>query len=107
MIRLLVVFSALVPVLAAAPAAPIPPEAKKPAPYFPTKVGTKWVYQTEGEKHDRVEVVMEVIEKDGAKIVLVGSEFRGKVEMDYAMSVSDKGLCIVEFNVSDLDEPFW
>ncbi len=107
MSRLLVLLSAAVVPFAVAPAAPVPPEAKKPGLYFPTKVGTKLVYQAEGEKHERVEVVMEVEDKDGAKIVTMGFLSRGKVEPHNVVSVSDKGLCIVDTNVSDLDEPMW
>lgn len=107
MSRLLVLFSAAVLPLAIAPAAPIPPPPKTPPLYFPTKVGTKWVYQAEGEKKESVEVVMEVAEKDGAKLVRIGYESKAKMIFDHTISVSEKGLCIIDSQISPLDEPFW
>jgi hypothetical protein len=107
MTRPLVLLSAVLVSLAGVPAAPVPPPPKTPPLYFPTTVGTRWVYQTQGEKRESVEVVMEVKEKDGEKWVAVGSECEGKVEYHHAISVSDKGLAVVDTSVSDLDEPSW
>jgi hypothetical protein len=107
MSRLLVLLSAAAVSFAIAPAAPVPPEAKKPGLYFPTKVGTKWVYQTEGEKHESVEVVMEIEDKEGEKLVKIGHERDGKAVYDCTIAVSEKGLSLVETGISPLGEPCW
>lgn len=107
MSRLLVLLSAVTLLLAVAPAAPVPPPPKTPPLYFPTTVGAKWVYQTEGNKDEKVEMVMKVEDKDGEKWVAIGSEWKGKVDYRHAISVSDKGLAVVDTDVSDLDEPSW
>src|SRR5262249_33596713 len=97
--------SAAVVLFAVAQAAPVPPPPKTPPLYFPTKVGTKWVY--ENDKRESVEVVMEVKEKDGAKLVKIGYENDGKAVYDRTISVSEKGLSMVETGISPLSEPCW
>ena len=107
MSRLLLLLSAVAFSLAVAPAAPIPPPPKTPPLYFPTMVGTKWVYQTEGEKGERVEVLMDVKDKDGAKLVETGCVYDGEVKYDRTVSVTEKGLCVIALSNLTVDEPFW
>ena len=88
-------------------AAPVPAPAPRPrqVSYFPTTVGTKWVYQEGEDEH--VEVITAVTEKDGAKLVTVGSEWKGEVTPRYLLAVSEKGIAHVAADVAELDEPAW
>ena len=92
-------------VLRISTAAPVPQDKPKAGLYHPTRVGAKWVYKS-GDQ-DSVEVVTDVKEKDGAKLVTVGYESRGEVTPSHVVSVSDKGLCVLAFNVAELTEPLW
>lgn len=59
-----------VPVLL--PAAPVPRAADKPVYYFPTQVGTKWVYDKKGgDEKGHGEIVTKSEEKDGRFLVTV------------------------------------
>jgi hypothetical protein len=52
-------------------ATPVPKNVKQPVLYFPTKVGTKWVYDSsDGREH--TEVVTKVKENHGVMLVSVG-----------------------------------
>jgi hypothetical protein len=83
-------------IIGLAPAAPVPPGAEKPTLYFPTKVGTKWVYQT-GEKVE-THVVHRVQKKDGCFAVSVlRVDNDGKQVRLPDTTVSDRGLFWDEF----------
>jgi hypothetical protein len=56
----------------AAPLAPVPAGAEKSSYYFPTRVGTKWVYETTGGD-DYTETVTAVEEKDRRYAVTVAT----------------------------------
>jgi hypothetical protein len=72
-------------------AAPVPTHLMpEPVYYFPTTVGTKWVYQ-EGIRQ-RTEVVTEVEGKGATKVVFVGLEEKGKVLPWVNVEVSRRGL---------------
>lgn len=88
-------------------AAPIPKDAAKGVLYHPTRVGAKWVYKS-GDR-DSVEVVTDVKEKDGAKLVAVGHEIGAKVTPFRVVSVSAHGLCLPAGEVGEftLNEPLW
>jgi hypothetical protein len=105
--RPLAAFGLVTLLLAVAPAAPVP-QTKKGPPYFPTKVGAKWVYQwsyPEGA-HDVTLVVTGVDEKDGAAVVAVGRlEAAGTVAPYEKVAVSEKGLLRVEWDGHPLDPP--
>jgi hypothetical protein len=98
--------SVLLALAAAAIAAPVGKEAPGGGFYFPTTVGTKWVYQI-NDKTETVEVITAAEEKDKATRVTVGRERRGEVFTDRVIDVSDKGLAAVAFNLGDLTEPLW
>jgi hypothetical protein len=74
-------------VLAIAPAAPVP---KEMPPYFPTQVGTKWVYQ-DGDTEE-VQVITAVEESTKGKVITVGKVKDGQVVPWYEMLASDKSL---------------
>jgi hypothetical protein len=100
--RTLAALIALTALLAAASAAPTP---KDESPYFPTRVGAKWVYRT-GEEGEEVRVVTAVEDKGGAKLVSVGLVKDGKVTPETEeVSVSEKGLYVVGGKGKKLDRP--
>jgi hypothetical protein len=72
--------------------------------YFPTAVGTKWVYQS-ADKFERAEEVMAVEEKDGAFRVTVGRVRGGELAAESLVSVSAAGLSVLTLAVADLTEP--
>ncbi len=76
-------------------AAPIPRAAQKPRiDYFPTQVGSKWVYKnTQNADWERTDVITSVEEMDGVKIVRVGTLTQsGAVEHRQTMRLSPSGL---------------
>jgi len=76
MLRLLALIALFALVLgcapSAAPLAPVPSGAGQLVMYFPTRVGTKWVYEQSWDD-DFVETVTAVEEKDGRYIVTVAT----------------------------------
>lgn len=81
-------------------------EDKKPLLYFPTTVGSRWEYESDG--FVRVEVVTAVKETKEGKHVDVGIEFDGKVTQSGRLVVSEQGLCVVSGRGAiDLKEPVW
>jgi hypothetical protein len=80
-----------------ASAAPVPEAGSKL--YYPTKIGTKWVYSMDGKK---LSVVLSAVEvKDGATVItLVTEEGNGKTAPLEIISLSEKGV----FRVSALGE---
>jgi len=86
------------------PAAPVPTHllSKKPLLYFPTTVGSKWVYQR-GEE-EWTEVVTAVEERDGVFVVTFGILSKsGSVNSPWKMAVSASGLAEVEGKEIKLD----
>lgn len=72
------------------PATPAPKNVKQPVLYFPTKVGTKWVYDT-GDSEVTL-VITKVEENDGAMLVSVGKVGKdGKVVASEQVEVSKNG----------------
>lgn len=72
-----------------APAAPVPKDAGKTPLYFPTTVGTKWVYEDPRGEDEEVEVYE--VEKDGDSVV-VGRRRVGETIPYTKMVVSADGL---------------
>lgn len=88
-------------------AAPVPEDDPKAILYHPTTVGAKWVFKS-GDRQS-VEVVTEVRDKDGAKLVAVGLENGGTVTPHCVVSVSAKGLCLPAGDLGGFmfNEPLW
>src|SRR5262249_26316579 len=77
-IRFLVAVFGPVALVGGAPSAPVPKDAGPPVDYFPTKVGTRWVYEVRGEEPaEVVEEVVSVEEKDGVRVVTLRVEHKG------------------------------
>jgi hypothetical protein len=75
--------------------APIPPQAKKPRiDYFPTRVGSKWVWKNnQNEDWQRTDIITSIEEVDGAKLIHVGTVNKnGTVEHRESMRLSQEGL---------------
>lgn len=87
-----------------APPTKVPP---KEARYFPTTVGTRWVYDVRSgiEKVQVERVITKVEEKDGAHIVTVVQEYKGETEPVGKFIVSAKGLQQVEYGGKTIADP--
>jgi hypothetical protein len=75
--------------------APVPRDAQKPRiDYFPTQVGSKWVYKnTENPDWERTNVITSADEKNGAMIIRVGTQAEdGTVEHRETWKLSPSGL---------------
>jgi hypothetical protein len=95
-IRLLIGLVAAASVLSLAPAAPVPKGADKPVLYFPTKVGTTWVYDN-SYSGETEEVLTAAREKDGATIVSVATVgAHGELFPARRLAVSGRGLHLVQ-----------
>jgi hypothetical protein len=73
-------------------AAPVPTHLfpKDPPMFFPTAVGTRWVYQaTDG---DHTWVVTRVEKEDGARVVTITDEAAGKETRTLKVAVSETGI---------------
>lgn len=92
--------------VSAAPAAPVAKDKPAETLYFPTTVGTKWVYE-KSDKSEAVEVITATKQKDEATLVSVGWERRGEVQPMLEVEVSEKGLAVRKTLVADLSEPLW
>jgi hypothetical protein len=94
----------LIMLLLVAPTFADQPDAKKSPPYYPIKVGTKWVYQT-GDA-DETRVVTKVDRKADATIVTIGrfSEGGKVVPLD-VMTLSEKELSQFPAGSKDLYAP--
>jgi hypothetical protein len=105
MSRLLAILIPFVCVPALAPAAPAPPAADKPVYYFPTRVGTKWVYERskEGEESRTFgKVVTESEEKDGRFLVTVKGDLKENPwASQYAVSKDGVFMVAHKFNNDD------
>jgi hypothetical protein len=78
-----------------APAAPVPREDQYPVLYFPTKVGTKWVYEDGTDEKiigERTETITEVEVKADGAIVTIGRPDGEKVLDRRKVYVTLKGL---------------
>lgn len=75
-------------------AAPIPRTAES-TPFFPTRVGTKWVYET--PDGNRTEVITKVEQKKEMKLVTIESvDETGKTNSSRQLSVTNQGVFLVE-----------
>lgn len=90
MFRPLAVGSALVLLLAVAPAAPIPKEKSQAPDYYPTALGSKWVYKFE-DSTDTTEITA-VETRGDARIVTFSTPSGAKDVTTYTVSVSRKGV---------------
>ena len=91
MLRLAALVLTLVP-FALVPAAPVPKGAGKPVLYYPTTVGTKWVYQYEGSGEVVQTAITAAEEKDGAVVLTIGLVTGDKADPYWKVLVSPKGL---------------
>lgn len=90
--------------IARAPAAPVPPDARKPLLYYPTHVGDELVYDRGGS--EITHVVTAVEEKDGAKIVSISQVNPGGQPTPFEkMEVSTKGLTRLEITGQKITPP--
>src|SRR5262245_18192564 len=80
------------------PVAPMPRES--PPTYFPTAVGTKWVYEwtIDGRKEKDVTEVVAAVEegKDGAKVVTVHRALPERTYPFQKWEVSERGLLLTD-----------
>jgi hypothetical protein len=87
-------------------AAPVPPERRQSPLYFPTTVGTKWVYQL-NDGREYTEVITGVEPVLGGAVVIVGAVAPdGKARPWYRHVVSERGL-LREGIVLKSDRPQW
>jgi hypothetical protein len=104
-IRLLIGLVAAASVLSLAPAAPVPKGADRPVLYFPTKVGTTWVYDN-SYSGETEEVLTAVREKDGATIVSVDRVgAHGELFPERRLAVSGRGLYLVQDGKRESEAP--
>ena len=100
MIRFLFSLTAVLLALPAAPAAPRTKDGDRPAAYFPTRVGAKWVYD------DGKELVREVtaVEVKRDETIVTVSEHRPKgAVVAERVSISAAGVYRLEFHGFPLD----
>lgn len=93
---------ALAALATTAPAAPIPDGVSAPVLYFPTKVGTKWVYQQNGD--NLAEVVSRAEAKRGATVLTV-QVLSATGEPSYAREVSVSADGVFFLGITDADAP--
>jgi hypothetical protein len=76
-------------------AAPVPTHIfpKDPPAFFPTAVGTKWVYQTADGDHTWV--ITRVEKEDGARVVTITDEVAGKETRTLKIAVSESGIRVL------------
>jgi hypothetical protein len=101
----------LIALAASAPAAPVAPPPREVKVYFPTTVGTKWVFQWNGGKWKGKEVVEVVTAAEpgtgGAVVVTVGRHEGGRTSPARKYEVSPRGLFWTEnFRGQVLDRPW-
>jgi hypothetical protein len=94
-------------------AAPIPKE-PKPTPYFPTRVGYKWVTSSSWtnsithsvtQLEQKTHIVTKVEQKDLQTFVTVCTERNGKLSSEAVMLITAKGLFVPEAANEKLDTP--
>jgi hypothetical protein len=93
--------------VAISPAAPVPQHLmKQPVYYFPTKVGTKLVYEELDSDIVRPLVVMAVEDHDGVKVVSVGRVAQDQsVSPCMTMTVAGGGLYLIKRGEKKIDTP--
>ncbi|HET6576042.1 MAG TPA: hypothetical protein VFG68_20745 [Fimbriiglobus sp.] len=103
MTRPLAAASALVLLLAVAPAAPVPKEKAKTPNYYPTALGSRWVYKV-GATEIATEVTA-VESKSGARLATIATLVNGKAVATERISVTAKGVFRDRINKADLKPP--
>jgi hypothetical protein len=103
MCRPLAAASALVLLLAAAPAAPVPKEKSKTPNYYPTALGSRWVYKV-GETEIVTEVTA-VESKEDARLATIATLINGKAVSTERIVVSDKGVYRDQMNKAAIEPP--
>jgi hypothetical protein len=103
MSRPLAAVSALALFLAVASAAPVPKEKTKTPDYYPTALGSRWVYKV-GETEIATEVTAVEVKKD-ARLATISTLVNGKAVSTERISVSDKGVFRDQINKADLKPP--
>ncbi|WP_162667881.1 hypothetical protein [Gemmata massiliana] len=102
MLRFFVALPCLFSVVLALTAAPVPKHLfpKNGPPCFPVKLGTKWVYEchTQGTVEEMTEIITNVEDKEGFKIVTVGRFAKDDSPSPWeTWAVSDQKLIRLEF----------
>src|SRR4051812_10359159 len=94
-----------VALIAAPPAAPAP-ALKEPAegPYFPTRVGARWVTETGGKEY--AHVVTAVTRAGKETVVAVGREEGRRVVPQRTVRVTADGLSLTRDFFGELDAPY-
>lgn len=77
---------------------------ERPALYFPTQVGTRWIYQ-ESDGRERTEAVTAVEERGSAKLVTVSREIDGAWVPLANYAVSERGVCLTRYFIEHFDPP--
>jgi hypothetical protein len=106
MTRTMLVILALV-LAAPVPAAPVPTHLMpETPPYYPTTVGTKWVYDWNGRQ--LVETISAVEHKDGATIITLDQEQgEQRTQASSVLRLSKEGLSRLAVRGSEYTEPYW
>jgi hypothetical protein len=105
MIRCLSSLAATLLALPAAPAAPRAKDGNRPAAYFPTRVGAKWVYDDGKETESVREVTAVHVQRDQTIVTVSEAGPKGAVVAE-RVAVSAAGICRLEFNGFPLDR-YW
>lgn len=85
-------------------AAPIPEGAKQPAPYFPTRVGTRWVY-LDGKEEVTVAITDRKQVNDTAIVTVHGVYPDGALVLREKVAVSREGVTVVESTFLSQSDP--
>jgi hypothetical protein len=89
-------------------AAPVPRDARKTELYFPTTVGTEWVYGSADSKEDEFADTLEITEaeeSDGATVVTVVRSFHRRPQSTETIRVSSAGLFLLANDHGKHDPP--
>src|SRR4051812_37098401 len=99
--------TAVAVVLGLATAAPVPRGADRPVLYFPTKVGTKWVYRgtSAAMTWEVTQVVTAVNDEGGAKVVTVEVRPNGTTADAYRVAVSGAGVFKLGGHGTEFERP--
>jgi hypothetical protein len=99
-----VTFAALLVFLGSAVAAPVPKELKKKQTYFPTAVGTKWVYEAEDGSDNQTREVTAATEKDGVRTLTILWKANGTTQT-WELKEDATGLYRSKMGANAIDPP--